>query len=133
MVPLGTLNLWLVQKQALYCWLVVGDGDGMVGHLNLVPGRKALSSSSLGPQLPRKLSPRLCLATVFVSFLSGLGVTYPKLTLSSGALPVLPLHGLGDPTTLNPEFWSPSSPAAASTGSPGVVARDTEPRVPNFP
>lgn len=65
LVPLGPLNLWLVQKQASHGWLVVGDGDGTVGHLNLVPGRKALSSSSLGPRLPRKLSPQVALGHSF--------------------------------------------------------------------
>ena len=44
----------------------------------MVPGRKAWSSSSLGPQLPRKLSPWAALGRRFFSFLSGLRVTPPK-------------------------------------------------------
>lgn len=37
---------------------------------------------------------------------------------------------LGNSTALNRELWSLSGPAAASAGSPGVVARDTVPTVP---
>ena len=34
---------------------------------------------------------------------------------------------LGNSTALNLDLWSLSSPAAASAGAPGVVARDTVP------
>lgn len=40
---------------------------------------------------------------------------------------------LGDSTALSLGLWSLSGPAAASAGSPGVVARDTVPMALNFP
>lgn len=76
LVPHCPLKLWSGNRPYAAGWWL--RWDGTVGSFNSVPRRKAWSSSSLGPQLPRKLSPWAALGRRVFSFLSGLRVTPPK-------------------------------------------------------